>query len=71
MNVENVFVVPKPDTDQDSGLQEDCRLVTQLLRRVLREQPSLTLPEAFAVLKWKVMRICLFDWDSMEPIEID
>lgn len=71
MKVENVFVVPKQNVYQDLGLQEDCRLVTQLLRRVLREQPSLTLPEAFAVLRWKVMRICIFDWEAMEPVEID
>lgn len=67
LNPKNIIVIPSPGAGHHAGLLEDCEVVARLMRKLVVEHQTLTLDEAFVIVKLRLMEICVFDWDAMEP----
>lgn len=67
MNPQNVTVVPTIESEHRPELLADCEMVARLMRKLMEEHSELTVQEAFALIKQRLMRVCILEWDSMEP----
>jgi len=64
---QNITVVPTHDAEHHPAILEDCEMVARLMRKLVEEHSELTMEEAYAVVKQRLMRLCVMEWDSMEP----
>lgn len=62
-----IFIVPQPYVDADRSFVDDCKLATVFIRKVLEDNPQLSVVEAFETVKRRISPICELDWDSMMP----
>lgn len=62
-------VVPESSASITMELQRDCEVATALLHKLLEEYPELTCRAAYAELKNRMERICLFPWNQMALTE--
>lgn len=67
IDLTRIFIVPRPHVDADSSFVDDCNLATVFMRKILEDNPEISIMDAFEILKQRISPICKLDWDSMMP----
>ncbi|APZ95003.1 hypothetical protein Fuma_04655 [Fuerstiella marisgermanici] len=59
------LVVPTADAANDPNIVRDCQVVDALLRKLIGDSPELSADEAYELIKTRMKRVCVFQWDKM------